>query len=119
MLVTNDFVGGKKLIKLKKTTNRSLNKLTLTNKHVELLNFGPTMLLSTTRKRIWPISGPNIVRQIVRKYVACFKVNPRYNNYFMGNLPVEWVIQYLPSISFGNGFRPHKKLLHCNIKKIC
>ena len=74
----------------------NLTKLIMTHEHNRLLHCGPSMLLSSTRERYWPLSGRNLARGIVRRCVTCFKSKPNSIQYLMGDLPASRVNQYIP-----------------------
>lgn len=74
----------------------NLTKLIMTHEHNRLLHCGPSMLLSSTRERYWPLSGRNLARGIVRRCVTCFKSKPSNPQYLMGDLPASRVNQYAP-----------------------
>ncbi|XP_039443988.1 uncharacterized protein LOC120424032 [Culex pipiens pallens] len=59
--------------------------------HVENLHVGPSGLLAIVRQQYWPLKARNVVRDVTRKCLQCFKANPRRIEQFMGQLPAERV----------------------------
>ena len=86
----------------------NLTKLIMTHEHNRLLHCGPSMLLSSTRERYWPLSGRNLARGIVRRCVTCFTSKPNSIQYLMGDLPASRVNQYIPffntAVELGHSF---------------
>ena len=68
----------------------------LISEHKRLLHCGPQQLLYSIRERFWPICGRNLCRLLVNKCITCFKVNPKFCEISMGNLPSERVSQCFP-----------------------
>lgn len=66
-----------------------LSKLIAEHEHVKIMHCGPQQLLSSLREVYWPISGRNLVRQVVHNCVICAKANPKNLNQLMGALPAE------------------------------
>jgi hypothetical protein len=78
-----------------------------------------------TRQRYWILSCRDIVRQIIFKCVRCFRVNPRFENQLMGNLPEPRVtpsrpfthtgIDYAGPILIKDGFKRTNIKIKCYI----
>lgn len=56
-----------------------------------MLHAGPQALLFSIRERYWPLNVRNIARGMVRRYVTCFRTNPRPINQIMKSLPSDRV----------------------------
>lgn len=56
-----------------------------------MLHAGPQALLFSIRERYWPLNVRNIARGMVRRYVTCFRTNPRPINQIMESLPSDRV----------------------------
>ena len=55
--------------------------------HARLNHAGAYQTLSSLRQKYWPCSGRDVVRQLVRKCVICFKASSKSKPPFMGELP--------------------------------
>ncbi|XP_058810958.1 uncharacterized protein LOC131675834 [Topomyia yanbarensis] len=66
-------------------------RMLLKHYHERLLHAGPQLLLGTVRLRYWPLGGRDVVRQIVHKFLRCFRVKPTRIQQFMGELPASRV----------------------------
>jgi len=75
--------------------------LLLRNSHMVNLHAPPQLLLSIIRQKYWPLSGRNIIRNICRSCITCFRTNPPINNQIMGNLPMDRVVPSRPFSSVG------------------
>lgn len=62
-------------------------KMFLRTMHVELLHPGQAALINFIRQRYWLLNARSTVRQVTRKCVKCFRVNPQASAQLMGNLP--------------------------------
>lgn len=59
--------------------------------HENRMHRGPQAVLASIREDYWPINGRNIMRNVVRKCVVCFKQRPVVAQPIMGDLPKERV----------------------------
>ena len=64
--------------------------------HVENLHIGPSGLLAIFRQSFWTTKARSTVRKVCRTCISCFKVQPRGNSQFMGNLPHDRVTPAFP-----------------------
>ena len=64
-----------------------LVRLYLQKLHEETLHGGATLMLSTSRSKIWILQGKNACRQIIRKCVTCTRWKGKPYGQKMGNLP--------------------------------
>ncbi|XP_062713174.1 uncharacterized protein LOC134290145 [Aedes albopictus] len=78
-----------------------VTRILIESLHKELLHVGQQGLLAMVRQRYWPIRGKGIVRQVVKKCVRCFRMNPPENEQFMGNLPDYRVVPAPPFAKTG------------------
>lgn len=58
----------------------------MVHEHVKHFHAGPQTTLATVRERYW-LSTRNVIRQILRKCIVCFKSSPKLASAIMGNLP--------------------------------
>ncbi|XP_071051336.1 uncharacterized protein [Onthophagus taurus] len=65
----------------------TLTRLIFEAEHKFLFHAGPQQLLASIRKRFWPIGGRSIAKHIARKCITCCRVNPKFTQPRMGNLP--------------------------------
>lgn len=68
------------------SSKHQFTKLLFRREHARLLHAGPQQLLFSIREQLWPLSGRSLARQIVYKYIQCFKAKPRLTTPIMGNL---------------------------------
>nr|CAI5844533.1 unnamed protein product [Callosobruchus analis] len=78
-----------------------VSKLIARDEHIRLMHCGPLQLLSSLRERYWPISGRNLVRQIVHNCVTCARAAPKPAKQLMGSLPIERTLHRYPFYSTG------------------
>ena len=62
---------------------------------------GPQGLLAHLRGRYWPLSGRQIIRRVLRKCIACFRVRPSEKSQLIGDLPRARVTPYRAFINSG------------------
>lgn len=55
--------------------------------HLRHLHIGAQGLHALIRGRYWIVNGKNFIRQTLHKCIVCFKVNPKFLESFMGDLP--------------------------------
>lgn len=68
-----------------------LNNLIFLEEHLRL-GHGPTqLLLSSVRRKFWPVKGILTAKRIVKKCILCQKARPRFGNQVMGPLPASRV----------------------------
>lgn len=77
----------------------TFTKLLIMHYHYKNLHMGPQALLGAIRAEYWPLSGLNTIKQVLKKCVICFRVNPKNLENLMGNLPRSRVV---PSRPFSN-----------------
>ncbi|XP_011174462.3 uncharacterized protein LOC105206677 [Solenopsis invicta] len=68
-----------------------ITRLLIEKEHRALLHASQQLLLSVIRQSYWPLNARNIVRQVCRSCVWCFKNNPRGLTQAMGSLPSDRV----------------------------
>ncbi|XP_055589397.1 uncharacterized protein LOC129741675 [Uranotaenia lowii] len=55
--------------------------------HIRLLHAGPQLMLSSMRLKFWPLSGRDLCRRITHQCLTCFRMKPKLQQQFMGQLP--------------------------------
>ncbi|XP_055604767.1 uncharacterized protein LOC129753000 [Uranotaenia lowii] len=55
--------------------------------HIRLLHAGPQLMLSSMRLKFWPLSGRDLCRRITHQCLTCFRIKPKLQQQFMGQLP--------------------------------
>lgn len=78
-----------------------VTKLIVSSYHIEHLHVGQQGLLNVLRQQFWPISVKPIIKEVIKKCVVCFRVNPTTTEQLMGNLPMNRVQQFSPFINTG------------------
>lgn len=81
-----------------------LTRLIAKKEHIRLLHAGPTLLLSSLRDKYWPISGRNLVRNVVRSCIKCFRYDANEYKYVMADLPKCRVSITRPFLNVGIDF---------------
>lgn len=71
-------------------------RLLIRQMHVEHLHIGQSGLMNAMRQRYWLLNARSTIRQITRKCVKCFRVNPTNTTQLMGNLPASRVVPSPP-----------------------
>ncbi|XP_018403051.1 PREDICTED: uncharacterized protein LOC108779974 [Cyphomyrmex costatus] len=71
--------------------NHPLTELIIRDCHLKHMHVGPQGLLTHLRSMYWPLSGRRVIRLVLRKCVACFRVRPKSQTQLMGDLPKERV----------------------------
>lgn len=64
-----------------------ITKILIRELHSEHGHAGQSALLSNVQQSYWPIQAKTIIRQITHECVHCFKICPKSNEQYMGNLP--------------------------------
>ncbi|XP_055714251.1 uncharacterized protein LOC129808498 [Phlebotomus papatasi] len=64
-----------------------LAELIARHEHVAQLHAGPQLLLSSLRRRLWPLGGRYLARKVVHYCDVCYRMKPKLENQVMGNLP--------------------------------
>ncbi|XP_062703860.1 uncharacterized protein LOC134286283 [Aedes albopictus] len=64
-----------------------VTKILIAALHKDHLHIGQQGLLAIVRQRYWPVRAKCTIRQIVKKCVRCFRMNPPEVVQFMGALP--------------------------------
>ncbi|XP_043471057.1 uncharacterized protein LOC122504184 [Leptopilina heterotoma] len=75
--------------------------LIIREQHLMNLHGGTQLTLNSVRAKYWPINGKNVTKSVIRKCVTCFRANPMDQNYFMGDLPRDRVVQSRPFLNVG------------------
>ncbi|XP_058449025.1 uncharacterized protein LOC131428985 [Malaya genurostris] len=78
-----------------------LTEMIARREHLQTLHAGPSLLLSLLRQRFWPLSGRNLVRNIVHRCMICARAKPKPLQQLMGNLPPVRVNQAYPFQNVG------------------
>ncbi|XP_071057316.1 uncharacterized protein [Onthophagus taurus] len=90
-----------------------LTKLLFIREHKKLLHVGPQQLLYSVREKFWPISGPNIAKQVVRECIKCHRFRAKAVQPVMGNLPKTRTIAafpfYITGIDYAGPFMIREK----------
>ncbi|CAK9799131.1 hypothetical protein ANTPLA_LOCUS1906 [Anthophora plagiata] len=81
--------------------NDHVTNLIIRNEHIKHWHAGVQATLNAVRYNYWPIDGKNITRHIIHKCVRCSKLNPKLQNYTMGDLPKNRVIHSRPFTNVG------------------
>jgi len=100
--------------------------LIIKHEHERHLHAGAQATLAAVRQNYWITSARNIVRQIVRKCIICFKSSPKPASAIMGNLPSPRVnvpsrpfekcgVDYAGPLYHKEGTRKNTKFLKCYI----
>lgn len=101
--------------------------------HERHFHAGPQTTLAAVRQNYWLISARDVVRQIIRKCVICFRSSPKISSTIMGNLPEPYVnipsrsfekcgIDYAGLLYYKDGIRKNakiNKMLHINFRLFC
>ncbi|EFN64327.1 hypothetical protein EAG_00128, partial [Camponotus floridanus] len=85
---------------------------------------GPQATLSAVRQSYWLVSARDVVRQITRKCITCFRSSPKTSSTLMGNLPRDRItvpkrvfekcgVDYAGPFYYKDGSRKTAKLLKC------
>ncbi|XP_062533183.1 uncharacterized protein LOC134202151 [Armigeres subalbatus] len=69
--------------------------------HLNTHHGGPELLLSTLRRRFWPLGGRNLVRKVYHDCFTCTRMRPSPLQQLMGDLPAVRVHQTYPSQNVG------------------
>ncbi|XP_033213946.1 uncharacterized protein LOC117171010 [Belonocnema kinseyi] len=68
-----------------------ITRLLIREEHLRLKHAGTQATLYSIRENYWRINGRNVIRQVIRQCIPCFRAKPRGADYLMGNLPLERV----------------------------
>lgn len=79
-------------------SNCNLTNLIILFEHRRHLHSGAQATLAVIRLKFWPINYCNAAQKILRKCIACFKVNPLTSLVQMGNLPKDRVTPQRPFV---------------------
>ncbi|XP_025267450.1 uncharacterized protein LOC112638978 [Camponotus floridanus] len=63
------------------------SRLIIIHEHERHFHAGPQATLSAVRQSYWLVSARDVVRQITRKCITCFRSSPKTSSTLMGNLP--------------------------------
>jgi len=65
-------------------------------------------LFASNQKKFWLLNGKrNTARKIVRRCIACFKINPKLSNQMMGSLPLDRITCQRVFSVVGIDYWPH------------
>lgn len=78
-----------------------ITDLIIRSYHVKNYHAGIQTTLYATRQKFWIPDGKNQIRNIINKCVSCFRVNPLFTEYKMGNLPSVRTTQARPFLNVG------------------
>ncbi|XP_055714720.1 uncharacterized protein LOC129808834 [Phlebotomus papatasi] len=85
-----------------------LAELIARHEHVTQLHAGPQLLLSSLRRKFWPLGGRYLARKVVHYCDVCYRMKPKLETQVMGNLPKVRVTLIRPFRSVGMDFAgPH------------
>ncbi|XP_011858632.1 PREDICTED: uncharacterized protein LOC105556166, partial [Vollenhovia emeryi] len=101
-----------------------LSHLIIRHEHERHLHAGPQATLAAVRQNYWLVSARDVVRQITRKCVTCFRSSPKTASALMGNLPKHRItvparpfekcgVDYAGPFHYKEGSRRSAKLLKC------
>ncbi|XP_036146422.1 uncharacterized protein LOC118646820 [Monomorium pharaonis] len=79
-------------------------RLLIEREHRASLHASPQLLLAVIRQRYWILNARNIVRQVCRSCVWCFRNNPRGLTQAMGSLPSDRITPSRPFAVTGVDF---------------
>ncbi|XP_055522882.1 uncharacterized protein LOC129717063 [Wyeomyia smithii] len=65
-------------------------RLLIWQMHIEQLHVGQSGLMNAMRQRYWLLNARSTIRQITRKCIGCFRINPTNTTQLMGNRYQEW-----------------------------
>ncbi|XP_033228837.1 uncharacterized protein LOC117180447 [Belonocnema kinseyi] len=71
--------------------NHNITTIIIHDEHIKRFHAGHHATLYGVRETYWPVDGRNMMRNIIRQCVTCFRAKPRETNYLMGNLPKDRV----------------------------
>ena len=80
-------------------SNHLVTRLIVKDEHTRLMHAGCQSVTASLRTRFWPLSCKNVVKNVIRKCVRCFRAKPVGTEYIMGSLPAARVT---PSRPFNN-----------------
>lgn len=67
--------------------NQYSRKMIIAYEHRRQLRAGNEGTLAALRNTFWPLAARPIIRQVIRKCIRCFRVQPRRSTQIMANLP--------------------------------
>ncbi|XP_018397677.1 PREDICTED: uncharacterized protein LOC108775725 [Cyphomyrmex costatus] len=106
--------------------NHPFSRLIIIHEHEKHFHAGPHATLSAVRQNYWLIAARDVVRQITRKCIVCFRSSPKMASTLMGNLPESRItiperpfencgVDYAGPLYYKEGLRKTSKLLKCYI----
>ncbi|XP_022906733.1 uncharacterized protein [Onthophagus taurus] len=88
--------------------NYALTKLIVWHEHNRHFHAGTSATLAAIRQSLWPISGRNTVRSLLKNCIVCYKYSPKHVQGKMGDLPEPRMAITLPfqytSLDFAGRF---------------
>jgi Pao retrotransposon peptidase/Family of unknown function (DUF5641)/Protein of unknown function (DUF1759)/Putative peptidase (DUF1758)/Integrase zinc binding domain len=78
-----------------------VTKLLIRSLHEDNGHIGQQALLAVVRQTYWPIGAKDLIRNITRSCVKCFKCNPKSSSQFMGDLPTHRSVIYHAFVNVG------------------
>ncbi|XP_053691724.1 uncharacterized protein LOC128740217 [Sabethes cyaneus] len=84
--------------------NHQLTRMIASLEHLKTLHGGPNLLLSSLRRRFWPLNGRNLASATVHGCVTCARASPKTIEQLMGNLPPVRVNRAFPFENVGVDF---------------
>ena len=78
-----------------------LTKLIVRKEHERMLHAGFQAVLSTVRRKYWPLSTRSVIKGITQQCMRCNRVSPRGTSYLMGQLVPARVSVQSPFLSAG------------------
>ena len=67
--------------------NHPFTKLFIIHEHRRHFHAGPQATLAAVRQQLWPCSGRDLVRRILKKCVTCARSRSKLSSTLMGDLP--------------------------------
>ncbi|XP_065075634.1 uncharacterized protein LOC135699312 [Ochlerotatus camptorhynchus] len=84
--------------------NHRLTRMIVSLEHLKTLHGGPNLLLSSLRRRFWPLNGRNLASTTVHHCVICTRASPKSLEQLMCNLPPVRVTRAFPFENVGVDF---------------
>ncbi|XP_055633508.1 uncharacterized protein LOC129773872 [Toxorhynchites rutilus septentrionalis] len=84
--------------------NHKLTRMIASLEHLKTLHGGPNLLLSSLRRRFWPLNGRNLASSTVHRCVTCARASPKSLEQLMGDLPPVRVTRAFPFENVGVDF---------------
>jgi hypothetical protein len=81
--------------------NHHITLILIRGLHQQNGHAGQQALLAIVRQQYWPLGAKDVIRQVTRKCVKCFKYKPTQASQFMGDLPIHRVVIHHAFVNVG------------------